>query len=282
MAARSSPGSQAARRLPEDDPGRDHRAHRWRPAVRRGADQGGPGIGAAPGRRRPLRPRGATAVARHSQHAPGLADGPPRPPRPGQGDRSDRRGIGREFDFQLLAAVRPRPEPELDSALDQLVAVRADLSAAAHAAGCDLHLQARPGPGGRLQQPAQEPGASSCTLGSPQVLEQQLPGSRWRTDRKCSPAIYTDAETDRTGRRLLASQPGNRRPERFAHKEAIAHLTRGLELLKGLARDAVSSAARSCSLQIALGISLSATKGPASRRCSRAYLRAQELRRADR
>ena len=62
---------------------------------------------------------------------------------------------------------------------------------------------------------------------------------------------------------------------RFAHKEAIAHLTNGLDLLKNLPETPERSG-EEARLQVALGISLTATKGPAPEVLA-AYLRAREL-----
>ena len=51
-----------------------------------------------------------------------IADGAARPARPGQGGRADRAVIGREFSHALLAAVVRKPEADLNSALDRLIA----------------------------------------------------------------------------------------------------------------------------------------------------------------
>jgi predicted ATPase len=63
--------------------------------------------------------------------------------------------------------------------------------------------------------------------------------------------------------------------ERYAHNEAIAHLTRGLELLKSLP-ETPDRCGQEIRLQIALGISLTATKGPAPEVLA-ACLRARQL-----
>jgi predicted ATPase len=63
--------------------------------------------------------------------------------------------------------------------------------------------------------------------------------------------------------------------ERFAHKEAIAHLTRGLELLKSLS-ETPALAREEMRLQIALGVSLVTTRGP-SPEVAETYLRARQL-----
>ena len=68
----------------------DRGAHRWRTAVRRGADQDRARIGPSRGRRRSLRTVRRPAAARDPDNATRFADGPPRPPRSGQGGRPDR------------------------------------------------------------------------------------------------------------------------------------------------------------------------------------------------
>jgi predicted ATPase len=63
--------------------------------------------------------------------------------------------------------------------------------------------------------------------------------------------------------------------ERFAHKEAIAHHTRGLELLKKVP-DTMERTRVEIQLHNALGVSLTATRGPAPE-VAEAYLRARQL-----
>src|SRR5262249_39680038 len=65
--------------------------------------------------------------------------------------------IGREFSWELIAAVAPHPPPELDQALAAHrlgLGVPAGLAARRH-----LHLQARPCAGRRLRFAAQAPEA---------------------------------------------------------------------------------------------------------------------------
>ena len=71
-------------------------------------------------------------------------------------------------------------------------------------------------------------------------------------------------------------QAGKNAIRRSAHREAIAHLTRGLELLKILP-DTPERAQQELTLQIALGASLLATKGFGATEVGRAYARAREL-----
>jgi predicted ATPase len=69
---------------------------------------------------------------------------------------------------------------------------------------------------------------------------------------------------------------GHRAIEHSANTEAIAHLTKGLELLDTLPETAERSQ-RELTLQITLGVPLQAIKGPASPDVERTYGRAREL-----
>ena len=71
-------------------------------------------------------------------------------------------------------------------------------------------------------------------------------------------------------------QAGQRAIQRSANVEAIAHLTKGLELLKTLP-DTPERAQQELALQIALGSPLMATKGYAAPEVAQAYTRAREL-----
>ncbi len=64
--------------------------------------------------------------------------------------------------------------------------------------------------------------------------------------------------------------------QRSAHREAIQHLTKALELLKTLP-DTPERAQQELTLQVALGLSLTATTSWAAPEVERAYARAQEL-----
>ena len=106
-------------------------------------------------RRRSLRAAGPAAAARDPDDAARLADGPPRPPRAGQGGRADRR---RDRPRVLARAARRRvadlPEAELQRRPRPAGRLRAGLPPR-HAARGDLQLQARAGPGRGLPVAAQ-------------------------------------------------------------------------------------------------------------------------------
>ena len=69
---------------------------------------------------------------------------------------------------------------------------------------------------------------------------------------------------------------GQQARERSAHAEAIAHLTKGLELLTTLP-DTPERARQELSLHIALGATLAVTKGYGNTEAERVYSRAREL-----
>jgi class 3 adenylate cyclase/tetratricopeptide (TPR) repeat protein len=69
---------------------------------------------------------------------------------------------------------------------------------------------------------------------------------------------------------------GQRATQRSAHVEAVAHLTKGLELL-GTLPDTPERAQQELTLQLALGVPLQATKGYAAPERRQAYTRAWEL-----
>jgi predicted ATPase/DNA-binding SARP family transcriptional activator len=71
-------------------------------------------------------------------------------------------------------------------------------------------------------------------------------------------------------------QAGERAVRMSAHEEAIAHFTRGLELLEALP-DTPERARRELPLQLALGVSLQATRGYGVPEAGHAFARAREL-----
>ncbi len=74
-------------------------------------------------------------------------------------------------------------------------------------------------------------------------------------------------------------QAGQRAVERSANAEAIAHLTKGLELLETLP-DSAERAEREIALQLTLGVPLLSTRGHGSPEAEQAYRRASDLCRA--
>ena len=179
--------------------------------------------------------------------------------------------IGREFDHQLLAAVSSLPETRLNDALDQLVAAELVFrrGAAPDAAYTFKHaLVQEAAYNSLLKRRRQQLHARIA-----QALEDEFPEVGANQPEVLAHHL-TQAELpeEAVGYWHAAAQQA---AERFAHKEAIAHLTKGLDLLKNLPETPERSG-EEVRLQIALGISLTATKGPAPEVLA-ACLRAQEL-----
>ncbi len=180
--------------------------------------------------------------------------------------------LGREFSYEVLRAVSPENDAALQQGLQQLV--EAEL------------LYQR----GLLPQAAylfkhaliQDAAYQSLLKSTRQQLHQQI--ARVLEEQS--------AETKETQPELLAhhyteaglieqaipywQEAGQRAVQRSVNVEAVAHLTKGLELLKTLP-DTPERAQRELTLQIALGMSLGVTKGWAAPEMGQAYARAREL-----
>ena len=180
--------------------------------------------------------------------------------------------IGRAFGYALIAAVAARAKPELDQALAQL------------AASGLAFQQGTPPDAAYTFKHALVRDAAYDSLLKPR--RQELHGKIARAIEACSP------DTEATEPELLAhhyteaKQPEKAVPlwqkaaslalGRMALVEAIAHLTRGLELLADLP-GGVERRRRELGLQLALGQASLAAKGFAAPDTGRAYARAHEL-----
>ena len=180
--------------------------------------------------------------------------------------------IGREFSHALLAAVADRPEEQLRAALDQLVAselvFRRGIPPDAiysfkHTMVQDVAYQSL------LKSRRKQLHARIA-----QVLEEQFPETA-ATQPELLAQHYTaaglhDQAVDYWHR------AGQRASERSANLEAIAHLTKGLELARKLP-DPMQSARQELKLQVALGEPLVAAKGHGAPEAGATYTRALEL-----
>jgi class 3 adenylate cyclase/predicted ATPase len=182
--------------------------------------------------------------------------------------------IGREFDYELLAAVVSLPEAELFAALDHFVAAelvfRRGVPPATryifkHALVRDAAYESL------LRKRRQELHAriaNAIETRFPRMLEAQPE----LVARHCSEAGLTEKALG------YWLQAGRRAAARSANVEAIAHLRAGLASVRDLPAD-VSRSRWELSLQLALGGPLLATKGFASSEAETAYQRSQELSR---
>jgi predicted ATPase len=182
--------------------------------------------------------------------------------------------IGREFDYELLAAVVSLPEAELFAALDHFVAAglvfrrgvpQATSYIFKHALVRDAAYQSL------LKKRRQELHArigNAIETRFPQMLQAQ-------------PELVAHhfSEAGLTEKALgYWLQAGRRAAARSANVEAIAHLRAGLASVHDLPAD-VSRSRWELSLQLALGGPLLATKGFASSEAEATYQCAQELSR---
>jgi predicted ATPase len=180
--------------------------------------------------------------------------------------------IGREFSHELLAAVAPLPEPELDTALDQLVQseliFRRGMPPEAtytfkHALVQDAAYQSL------LRSKRQQLHARIA-----EVLEQRLTDAG-----ETGPEVVAQHLTDA---RLIARaipywrRAGELAAGRSANVEAIAHLNKGLELVAMLP-DAPEHLDEEIALRIAIGGPLFATRGYPVPEVERTYSRAWAL-----
>jgi class 3 adenylate cyclase/predicted ATPase len=179
--------------------------------------------------------------------------------------------LGREFDHQLLVAVSASSERQLNDAVDQLVA-----------AELIFRRGAPPDATYTFRHALVQEAAYNSLLKSrrqqlhariAQALEEQFPEVAAHRPEVLARHLTDAALTEKAVG--YWHRAGQLAAERFAHKEAIAHLTRGLELLKSLS-ETPAHAREEMRLQIALGVSLVTTRGP-SPEVAETYLRARQL-----
>jgi class 3 adenylate cyclase/predicted ATPase len=180
--------------------------------------------------------------------------------------------LGREFSYELLQAVAPWDEGTLQQGLHQLVEAEF------------------------LYQRGVPPQATYLfkhVLIQEAAYQSLLRSTRQRHHQRIAQVLEAQfAETIETQPELLAQhytaaglsrqalpywqRAGQRAIERSAHLEAIAHLTKGLELLKTLP-ESPPRIQQELMLYVALGPALTATKGQAAAEVEHAYARAREL-----
>jgi class 3 adenylate cyclase/predicted ATPase len=180
--------------------------------------------------------------------------------------------IGREFSHALLAAVASQPEPELQTALDQLVAAelvfrRGTLPEASYTFKHAL---------------VQEAAYGTLLKSRRQHIHARIVGAlkeRFPQTAAAQPEILARHLTE-AGEIERAipywREAGQHAAERSAFKEATAHIEEGLALVTRLA-DSTERDRQELGLRLALGSVLTAMKGPAAAEVGQAYARAREL-----
>jgi len=180
--------------------------------------------------------------------------------------------LGREFSYELLQAVSPLDEETLQQRLRQLVAAelvyqRGLLPQAyylfKHALIQDTAYQSL------LKSTRQQ---SHRQIG--QVLEERFP-EIVETQPELVAHHYTEAGLIEQALPYW-QQAGERATRHSAYVEAVAHLTRGLELLNTLA-DTPERVQQELTLQFALGAALYPAKGYTAPAVEKTYTRAREL-----
>jgi predicted ATPase len=180
--------------------------------------------------------------------------------------------LGREFSYELLHAVSPWDEETLWRGLSQLVETEF------------LYQRGLPPQATYLFKHALiQDAAYQSLLRSTrqqhhqriaQVLEARFP-EICETQPELLAHHYTEAGLSAQAIPYW-QRAGQRASERSAHVEAIAHLTRGLEVLHTLP-DTLERTQQELVLQTTLGPTLLATKGYAAPEVGQVYARAQEL-----
>jgi class 3 adenylate cyclase/predicted ATPase len=180
--------------------------------------------------------------------------------------------LGREFAYVLLRAVAPMDEPTLQYGLAQLVEAELLYQHGLRPQATYLFKHAL------LQDAAYQSLLRSTRqqyhARIAHVLEAQFPETA-TTQPELLAHHYTEAGL--TAQAIPYWQrAGQRALERSANLEAVAHLTKGLEVLATLP-DTPERAQQELEMQLTLGPALITTKGQASPEVLQAYARAREL-----
>ena len=180
--------------------------------------------------------------------------------------------IGREFSHALLTAVVRKPDAELGSALHRLTEAgllfRQGLPP--HATYLFKHALVQDAAYGTLlREPRRALHARIA-----ETLESQFTDIAENQPEILARHLTQAEQTERAVEQWLKA--GRRASGRSAHVEAIAHLKQGLELLVSLPDWPRRSVIES-DLQLALGVSLMASKGLSSLEAAEAYERARAL-----
>src|SRR5215813_3665576 len=180
--------------------------------------------------------------------------------------------LGREFSYELLHAVSPLDEATLQRGLQQLVEAELVYQRGLLPQAQYLFKHAL------IQDTAYQSLLKSTRQQYHQqiarALEERFPDTKERQPELLA-HHYTEAGFSEQAIPYW-QQAGQKAVARSANVEAVAHLTRGLELLKTLP-DTPGRVQQELALQIALGAPLQATKGWGAPEVERVYARAREL-----
>ncbi|HEV8718560.1 MAG TPA: adenylate/guanylate cyclase domain-containing protein [Candidatus Binatia bacterium] len=180
--------------------------------------------------------------------------------------------LGREFSYELIQAVSPVAERSLQQALTKLVEVEV------------LYQRGQPPQARYIFKHAliQDAAYQSLLKSTRQQYHQQIAQvleERFPEAKETRPELLAHHYTE-AGLKEQAipywQRAGQRATQHSANVEAIAYLTKGLELLKTLP-DSLERAQQELDLQTTLGPTLMAAKGYAAPEVEQAYARAREL-----
>jgi class 3 adenylate cyclase/predicted ATPase len=180
--------------------------------------------------------------------------------------------VGRSFTYELLQAVSSFDEPPLQQALSRLVEAELLYQRGVPPAATYVFKHAL------VQDAAYQSMLKSQRQQYHQRIAQTLE-ERFRDTRETQPELlahhYTEAGLKEPAV-VYWQRAGQRAIERSAYVEAMAYLTRGLDVIEGLP-DTVERTRHELALQVSLGVTLMVTKGYASPEVERTYGRAREL-----
>jgi predicted ATPase len=180
--------------------------------------------------------------------------------------------LGREFSYELLAAVAQRNAAELDAALDQLVVASLAFRRGTPPQATFLFKHSL----------VQDAAYGTLLRGKRKELHRRVANvleEQWLGMAEAQPELLARhcAQGGLVERAIAYyARAGQRAIARSAMAEAIAQLTKGLELLTSLP-DSASRQRRELELQIALGSALTATQGFAAAAVGDTYTRARAL-----
>ncbi len=180
--------------------------------------------------------------------------------------------IGREFSYELLIVVAQREEPEMRSALDRLVA-----------AGLVFQRGVLPRADYRFKHSLVQDTAYGTLLRGPRrALHLRIAAG---LEEKFVEIVQSQPETvayhlTEAGLHEKAAtywlKAGRNSAARSANLEAIAHLRRGIDAIRGFAEGSTKDRLE-LDFQVALGTCLIATQGPVSGASLETFARAREL-----
>jgi class 3 adenylate cyclase/predicted ATPase len=180
--------------------------------------------------------------------------------------------LGRQFSYELLAAVAQWNSAELDAALDQLVAAGLAFRRGVSPQATFLFKHAL----------IQDAAYGTLLRGKRKELHGRVVRvleAQWPETAEAQPELLAQhcAQAGLVERAVAYyARAGERAAARSAMAEAIAQLTKGLELLKSLP-EAAARWRQELDLQIALGRALIMTQGYAAPAVGETYARAREL-----